>query len=932
MTISVNDCNSKEIIENFFEKSLNDFQNAPANRLTDIILLNSNTQLLNREIIRFRKIKLDVIKSKPLTATARIEFQTKYIPDSLKSEFRNRVFGTVGDLAKYVESKNELNSILSSSDAVANVVSQLEPRSYLSLSTLYPLVEERLIAGGAITSAEVENLSRTYGLDQNRLSNNITDNIGGTLSLLQRLFSGMGLGLGLMGSLCSLMNNVFGVNTGAQDILGNASSFGGDLTNIISSISPQTEEMMSTIQSITGLVQQAQEAASDMQISMQEAFQLLANAMNITMSFFDQSTGTPGGVEIPWDFVKIKEAIELGITNVEPEKTLFITTLIENRPLADFNDDGVVNSSDTTLLQQYIDNTLANITVLNYINGIMIPHMTRNISDYKDYTLYSSTASNSSESDISEVVNSLSQAANMFGTSLNPSGGDFGQSEIQNMLSSMSNIQSSISSLVSNLRNNVPVNIDSILSQINEVRDMGRGASDNIFSDMRTLLQQFRQSSEEALAVAEALSVTDPQRTRDIQEARQTAIGENVTRTLNLSARTTSDIVPVVGQRLTDLETLLRSSAATGIINSIEERLVDVVEQSASRLQTVTDTLSPESLDNGFNFNMQSSFARFAGLQSRARLATEQASVEHVQDVVRGQIADSTTGFRDLNRENVEFIALRFCNMAGEIERLYNSFTDPLQQMIEQASSTNQRLEGVGSEVSLGAIRAGAIRFPSSARPAAAQTAAIVTATVAAPYVAPSGNRTTIPPAPQTPTDVGYGPVTFPPEDYSNLPRYQDVFNKIWRGLFRYSPGPRSEGSVIYNGLPPSAGWDALEREVLIKLVRLARQWVSNGNPPFSIASAYRAGITSRQLSLYRNTPRNQWKTGPNNGLISPSSLRIESTYHARRKAVDCAIGGNRQKQQQFFNLARSVGFKGVSSPGTYTWGVHVDIGPERTW
>jgi hypothetical protein len=935
--ITPDDCNFTEKVAQEFAKLAERFATddlSIANE--DIILLNSNVKVLNEEINKFRGNRFNKILKTPLTATARIEFQTRFVPNTLLSKYRNAIFVYVEDLADFAMNNPELNREFPTVPSVVETLGRIEPSSYPTFGAEYPAVDERL-RDGPITAAEMSRLGRQYGLDQNNLADRIRTSISGFLGLLQRLLSGLGLGLGLMGSFCSLINNVFGVVNGIRDSLGNVASFAGDLPRLISSISPRIGEMLETVQSIQNLVEGVRESATTMRTDMQSAFQLISQALNITMQFFNPSTGTPGSVAIEWDFAAIKQAIIKAINDDQPEKNLFIVAEASpDRPLADFNNDGVVDQTDVTILQQYIDEymeeTIEDAAIIQYIETVMVPYMIEDIEKYNAYTEYSTSSSNSAGADISGVVDALSSASQLFGSPGSPDNGDFGLSRLTNILETLGDIGSQISGFINTLQQGLSINIDSILNQIGQIRNLASLVSGDIFNDMEATMQEFRRTAEQALGIAEEVAVSDPQRTREIQESRQTAIGERVTRVLNLSARATSEIVPLLAQRLTGLEGLLRNAGAVGVLDTVEERLTTVVQQAATQLRTVAESFSPTSLDNGFNFNLQTTFARFAGLQARALAATEESSIRHVQDAVRGHIAREGRAFRNPNREDVEFVALRTCNLAGEIERIYNGLIEPLQQMVDQFQATMPALEGAGAEISVVAVRSGAIRFPSSARPAAAVAAAAIpaTATTNDPVTGVPLPGGSVPAAPGTLPDRARGPSPRNPAEYADLPSYEDVHRKTWQGLFIFDPGPRSRGSLLYQGLPLRLGWDYIkenEPETMRAFVALARAWRSSGNSSFGIASAYRApGLTRERISALQRLSQSQWI-----GRVNPNSLRIEATQHARGKAIDCSIGGAKGGllQRRFAELARREGFGGI---GFYSWGVHVDTGPTRQW
>jgi hypothetical protein len=67
---------------------------------------------------------------------------------------------------------------------------------------------------------------------------------------------------------------------------------------------------------------------------------------------------------------------------------------------------------------------------------------------------------------------------------------------------------------------------------------------------------------------------------------------------------------------------------------------------------------------------------------SAKNIASEETT-ETVKNSVKGLIGQSAEIYRQKTKEEVEFVALRFCKLAGEIERLYREVTKPIETMIQ---------------------------------------------------------------------------------------------------------------------------------------------------------------------------------------------------------------------------------------------------------
>tara|TARA_R110000782_G_scaffold61488_2_gene126632 strand:+ start:16 stop:1866 length:1851 start_codon:yes stop_codon:yes gene_type:complete len=84
----------------------------------------------------------------------------------------------------------------------------------------------------------------------------------------------------------------------------------------------------------------------------------------------------------------LPQAILQAVVNLEPQKTLFKTTEINGRPLADINGDGSVGASDALDYQKYLNGTLDSNTEqakIDYIEQSFQPYILANPDAYSDY-------------------------------------------------------------------------------------------------------------------------------------------------------------------------------------------------------------------------------------------------------------------------------------------------------------------------------------------------------------------------------------------------------------------------------------------------------------------------------------------------------------------------------------------------------------------
>ena len=340
------------------------------------------------------------------------------------------------------------------------------------------------------------------------------------------------------------------------------------------------------------------------------------------------------------------------------------------------------------------------------------------------------------------------------------------------------------------------------------------------------------------------------------------------------------------------------------VLQTLDQQLSNVIDQSVEQLRSRLSAFTPESLDNGFHFNMTSSYGRMTGLIATAQNASSEDTTEAMKDSVKGMIAQSSEKYRQRDKEEVEFVALRFCKLAGEIERIYRDVTTPLEEMTRSFQTSDRSLSASGNETTLRAIRAGAIRYDTQTRLEAMERSGSIPATIANAFINAAGLRTNIPPQGTFPTD-SQPPV---PGDFI-FPSYEAAL--------------RGEGGIKYAG--PTVG---SARQIVGRAGFTVRQRGSaNGVDPNAMARLYmlarRWGQVITVSSAFRNPEANGFARTNRRGVFDSGG------YHVSGQAFDCLITG-RSNQIRFMNLAYQVGFRGI---GAYPGFVHIDTrGNPTSW
>lgn len=866
------DCNYEENLVVRLEQASQEFFSLDTgiDSVGDIVLLNSATKLLNEEINEFQKIVNLAVEGKKITPNVKNSFGDLYVPAIIKSQYENTKISTVKDIVKFVnDNPIFFRERFSNRRQIILAVSGINSNEFRTFNHQYPNTSLRL-SSGPISSAEVNSLVADNGFDLNAFIGNIKTKIKDILILLEQFLSKLGIGIKIMGSFCSLVEDVFSPVKGQRDLSGNAVQYEGTLTNVLGLINSQSDQTLDNAHDLNSIIGDARNNSIGMSTNLQQAFGTLAGAFGITMNFFDPNTGQGGFISVDWDFVAIRDAI----ANQDP---LFLTVIDETgNPLGDIDQNGVVDGNDVTALQTHINGS-ASSAVFGYIENILLPFLNANATEYSIFI--NTSGASEPDSSLGPIVSDLSTVSGKFGAN---GSGDFGIGDITKMSTLTGGIISSMQGLASGSK---PVNIQSLFNQLSEISELASNAQSGIFNDYNDISVDYKNTVQDSLKFAEENSVTNPAKTEEISEKNKEVLEENFSAAQISAAEASKNLGPRLLNSINAVRNSIRQLAAIGVLENLEGQLTGVIDASSVQLKSKVEMFSPDTIDNGFHYNMGSSYGKMSGLIANAQHAASDQTTETMKKSVRGMLAQSSEKYRQRNKEEVEFIGLRFCKLAGEIERMYDAVTDPLKKITDSYKQTNTSLSAAGNEITSGAIRAGATRYDTSIRLQAMLDTNTLPATLTSPYITATGARSTIPIAGTFSMDLG-PPL---PGDFQ-FPSYEDA--RTGRGGILYAPGPASSLSGRAGFTPRSAG-GGVDTNSMRLLYLLARRW----------------GQIIRINSAYRSPASNLRAGG------------ADTSFHMAGRAFDCSISG-RSAQIQFMNLAYQVGFRGFGSYDTFT---HID-------
>ena len=840
-------------------------------------IMQENADALNRELDNYRKLKTNLAESSVISDSTRRKIRDDYVPSSIQDKFDVTPIRTTADLIKFVNANGDFfRTKFPSRESVIETVSGIDPFAFRSFEQEYPSIAIRL-RSGPISSAETSAMIRDNGIDPNIFGSQVPTKRKSIFDLLNNFLSKLGIGIGIMGSFCALVEDVFALSKGQRDLTGNSAQFLGNFSNVLGLINPKAGEVMGNVQQVISLMQGAQQASSGVASNLQGAFGALAGALGINLNFADVlkaamgDTSQPTGVEVPWNLSVVSGAI----LAMSPKFMVIIPST--GKPLGDINQDGVVDIDDSDALDAYVDNT-ATPQVRAYVDTVLIPYMNSNAASFSEYADIPSAGQPGSG--MGDILGSLSSVTGSIGAG--PGAGDFGISKIIETITTATSIMSSIQSLASGSK---PVNIQALFGQLDKITNLGQQASEGMFKDFNKTTQDYKKTVDDTIKEAEKLAVDDKAMAAAISSANQTSLETNVTAALETSAENSKNLGPKLTEVVNQVKNGIRQLAAVGVLDSLDQQLSTVVDQAAAQLKSRIAMFSTNSIGNGFNANMGSSYGKMAGMIGQASAAASEQATTAMKASVTGMIAQSSEKFRQKNKEEVEFVALRLCKLAGEIERIYKDVTTPLEQITGNFAAADRALSAAGNPITTRAIQAGALRLDSAARIAAMQQAGTIPANQTTFYTTQGGVITNVPPQGTYPIDV----IPPLPGDYE-FPTYDEALKGA--GGVLYAPGPASRLSGPAGFIAKSAN-GGVDTDAMRRLYILAQRW----GRVITINSAYRS-------------PAANAAAGGKDG-----------SQHKTGKAFDCSISG-RSNQILFMNLAYLVGFRGFGSYDTFT---HID-------
>jgi len=153
------------------------------------------------------------------------------------------------------------------------------------------------------------------------------------------------------------------------------------------------------------------------------------------------------------------------------------------------------------------------------------------------------------------------------------------------------------------------------------------------------------------------------------------------------------------------------------IIDEVEEKIFNVIEEAWAKLEDAINNFKPSEHIQDFVTAIDKEHTKYI-MTVKESLCEDLSDEEKlkIKDKVKGFINYAVGLFDNLDLESAQFLVLRFCALASNIEALINEIKNPLDDYGNRYERIVRRLQTISNANTSTAIRNGAIRFSAEQR------------------------------------------------------------------------------------------------------------------------------------------------------------------------------------------------------------------------
>jgi hypothetical protein len=345
--------------------------------------------------------------------------------------------------------------------------------------------------------------------------------------------------------------------------------------------------------------------------------------------------------------------------------------------------------------------------------------------------------------------------------------------------------------------------------------------------------------------------------------------------------------VRAFANKITDIINKIQNFSLSSLIDNLKTKILSVIESTIDKVKRIVENFSIDGLISQANQFFHDKIAgKFYLLKTKAMKFFESLNIENFKKTIEGLISYATNIFKDPKIEEIQFLIYRFCSFITQVESIINSVKNPLEDFSNRYVYAGNILGSNSSVNTASAVAAGA------KRPVEDDISATIANGISLETA--RGNQ----PPPST-------------DEYKNLPPFNDGKGDSrvgFEGNWLNPPGPGCSGGM------GSEGWEWESQIFLDSKVYLMRVYKE----------------FSRRTGVNRIIVNSAYRSPKYNECLRKRGVKASKTSnHMQGIAFDIKWAGYPNNRNEFIEVARSFGFKGI---GIYSGFTHIDRGIERQW
>jgi hypothetical protein len=310
----------------------------------------------------------------------------------------------------------------------------------------------------------------------------------------------------------------------------------------------------------------------------------------------------------------------------------------------------------------------------------------------------------------------------------------------------------------------------------------------------------------------------------------------------------------------------------SSLINQLKNGITKVIDKVISKVKSIIENFSLENIISEVKtFLVEKIGGQFQKIKEAALKFFDPENLKNFKAKIEAIIDYAVGVFKNPTLEDIQFLILRFCQFAAQVENGINAIKNPLETFANSYKDTLRILKSNSASNTSRSVTAGGIRYDLPARGTGINTSREIY--TAAGDIPPLG-----------------------PEEFREITPWNEG---------------KGDSRVTFNGRWVAAlgrdGWEKVDVRARAMLMKVQKDF----------------GRSLFVNSGYRSPEYNAGLKGA-----------AKNSYHMQGMALDISWSGiDASSREEFVRLARVHGFRGIGRYGPANGNfVHIDIGPERSW